>query len=701
MSDAPASVAPPAPVELTSAQKVFTLVGVLMALFLAALDQTVVATAAPKIMQDLQMDPALFTWITTAYLLGSTVMVPVFGKLSDLWGRKIIVVSGVVIFLAASALCGFAQTSEQLIAFRGLQGIGSAALFTTAFAIVADIFSPAERGRYTGIFGAAFGLSSLVGPLLGGFITDTYTWHWIFFINMPLGSIALLLIVLRMPMLKPVRTTRPSLDLAGALLLALSVIPFLLAASFGRVELAPNDNGYLWGSPQILGLLALSVVSLATFIWWELRAKEPLIELRLFKTPMVAWGSATVFVMGAAFLTPMAFLPMFMVNVVGVSNTASGLTISPLVMGIVVGNVTSGQLVSRTGRYKPFMIGALLILIVGFSVMAFTLTPTSTQGEVTLKMILLGLGLGPSIPLYTLAIQNAAPVQNIGVVTSMSTFFRQMGSTFGLAVVGSFFATTLSTQMKANMADATRELPPQLVQRLLKKDAKPGQVGEDSNPKLSQRFDAAGAKQKALDQLEGAKNIAIRAIRGEAFAIGLVETNPLASEQLRATAKNGGARAQVRRSYEGNWGRLLDEASKPDTWARYSHSEAVPPVIRPEVTAITPDQLRVQTSVEPLLAPIRAKYFAGETEAEEHALKQQLAMTEAFFSETGPKISSAIDAVEAAIKLSWTKAVTTVYFVAIALAVLALLLTLMIPQLPLRKLSGAQARAAAQTPPVE
>lgn len=678
--NAPAS--PTSRPELTKQQKMFTIAGVLVAMFLAALDQTVVGTAGPKIQQDLQMDPSLFTWITTAYLLASTVLVPVFGKLSDLVGRKVIVVGGVVMFLAASALCGFAQTPGQLIAARALQGVGSAPLFTSAFAVIADLFAPAERGRYTGLFGAVFGVSSLVGPLLGGFITDHFSWHWVFFINMPIGALALIFIVARMPPLKPQRETPPRLDVVGAVLLALATVPFLLAASFGRVELRPDDNGYLWGSPQILGLLAVSLVGFISFVVWELRAAEPLVDLRLFKIPMFAWGNATMFVFGAAFLTPMAFLPLFMVNVVGTSNTASGLTISPLVMGIVAGNITSGRLVSRFGRYKPFMLAALAILTVGFMVMAFTLTPQSTQAEVTVKMILLGLGLGPCLPLYTLAIQNAAPMNQIGVVTSLVTFCRQMGSTVGLAVVGSFFATTLSTQMKVNIAEATKDLPGPLVQRVMKRDAA-GSSGE--GPRVGKPFDAEGAKKLAAEQLEGAKNVAIRAIRGEPFAISLVEKNPLASEPLRAVAKNGGAKEMVRRSYEGNWRRLEDEASRPATWGRFQQSELVPPQIRAEVAKISAEQLSVESVREPLLAPLKVKLFADEHEAEEHALQQQLAMNDQFFATIGPKIEQAIDGVGLAIKRSWTEAVVSVYRFAIGLAVLAFLLTLKLPQLPLRK----------------
>lgn len=446
--------------ELTRQQKIFTMVGTLLGLFLAALDQTIVATAGPAIQRDLHIAPSLYAWITTSYIVASTVCVPIWGKLSDTFGRRTILVSGIAIFLVGSVFCGISQTTLQLLLSRALQGLGSASLFTSAFAVVADLFSPAERGKYQGIFGAAFGLSSVVGPFVGGFITDTLGWHWVFFVNLPIGAVALAFIALRMPPLKK-EHQKLRLDLGGALALLLFAIPLLLALSLGRAHPAPEDIGWAWSSPQIVGMFTASVVGLVLFVFIEKRAADPLLDLTLFKNKAFAIGGMASFVVGAAFLVPIVFLPLFMVNVVGLSATNSGLTITPLTLGIVGGNILVGHLVSKFGRVKFFILGSLLILVSAFAVLSWTLTPDATQSSVTLKMVLLGLGLGPSIPLFTLAIQNAVTPPQIGVATSSATFFRSMGATVGLAVLGTVFGTVLGPSMRENLAPVARSMPPQ------------------------------------------------------------------------------------------------------------------------------------------------------------------------------------------------------------------------------------------------
>ncbi len=449
------SPGPRAPVEratLTRQQKVFTLLGALLGMLLAALDQTIVATAGPTIQRQLQIDASLYAWITTAYLVTSTVFIPIYGKLSDLFGRKPTLISGMVIFLLGSLMCGLATTPFFLILARAVQGTGSAALFTNAFAVVADIFPPAERGKYQGIFGAVWGFSSVVGPLAGGFITDYLGWNWAFFINLPVGAVALGFVITRMPLLAGYAGgQRPRIDYAGALALAVTVVPLLLALSLGRSGDVPPGNGWPWSSWQILALFGLSVVAGAVLIAIEKRAAAPIIDLRLFSHKAVAIGVAATFVAGGAFLASIVFLPLFMTNVVGLSATNTGLTTMPLTMGVVAGNIVSGQLASRLGKYKPIILAALMLLMIGFAIMAFTLRPASTQTEVTLKMILIGLGLGPTIPLYTLAIQNAVAPGQIGVATSAATFFRQIGSTVGVAIVGTVFAATLTRDLRAGM----------------------------------------------------------------------------------------------------------------------------------------------------------------------------------------------------------------------------------------------------------
>jgi len=413
----PVPSVPPAFPAFTRAQKVFTLLGALLGLLLAALDQTIVATAGPAIQADLRIPASLYAWLTTSYMVASTMMVPVWGKLSDVLGRRTVLAAGILVFLAGSFLCGMARSTLALILFRAVQGLGSAALFTAALAVVADLFEPRERGKYQGLFGAVFGVSSVVGPLVGGFITDHLGWHWVFFVNLPVGAVALALVLLRMPRLRPHGAGRGGLDLPGAGALAMAVVPLLLALSLGQ----GGGGAWGWSSWRILGLLALAGVGTAVFLRVEARAEEPLLDLKLFRLRAFSAGNAAVFIIGAVFLSGVVFLPLFMVNVVGLSATRAGLTITPLTLGVVAGNVLSGQWVSRLGRYKVLLLGSLVLLTVGFALMGLTLTPESTQAEVTVKMVLVGLGLGPSIPLYTQAIQNAVPPQRIGVATSSAT----------------------------------------------------------------------------------------------------------------------------------------------------------------------------------------------------------------------------------------------------------------------------------------
>lgn len=436
--------------ELSKTQKVFTMLGALLGLLLAALDQTIVATAGPRIQHDLHIEPALYVWITTAYLVASTVLVPIYGKLSDLYGRRRILLAAIGIFLAGSAACGISRSSAQLIAFRAIQGAGSAGLFTSAFAVVADLFPPAERGKWQGMFGAAFGLSSVVGPLLGGFITDNFGWNWVFYVNVPIGAVAVGFILTHMPPLRPELAHRPKLDIAGAVALAVGALPLLLALSLGHAE-GLGTNGWPWLSWQIFALFGTSLVGAIAFVVIEHRAESPIIDFKLFRIKTVAVGSAAAFVIGGSFLGAIVFLPLFMVNVVGVSATAAGLTTTPLTFGIVAANITAGQAVSRVGKYKGILLGSLVVQCAAFVILALTLSPESTRSHVSTEMVLLGIGLGPSIPLFTLAIQTAVPIHEIGVATAAATFFRQMGGTIGIAIVGTIFATSFAGALQRDM----------------------------------------------------------------------------------------------------------------------------------------------------------------------------------------------------------------------------------------------------------
>jgi len=477
------------PQELTRDQKIYSMLGTLLGLLLAALDQTIVATAGPVIQKDLKIEPSLYVWLTTAYLVASTVLVPIYGKLSDIYGRRRILVVAISVFLLGSLLCGLAQTPLQLILFRAVQGAGSAGLFTSAFAVVADLFPPQERGKYQGLFGAVFGLSSVFGPLVGGFLTDTVGWHWCFFVNLPIGAFALLLIATRMPPLKQARATNPAIDFAGAATLSVAVVPLLLALSLGKTTVHPGETGFLWDSWQLLTMFGIAVVGILLFITVELRAADPILDMRLFGNRAFALGNLAAFVAGGSFLGAIVFLPLFMVNVVGLSATSSGLTTTPLTLGMVAANISSGQLVSRVGRYKAIILASLAVLVGGFVLMGFTLSPDSTQLSVSWKMVIVGVGLGPSIPLFTLALQNSVPPHQIGVATATGTFCRQLGATVGIAVLGTVFASSLAEGMKVHLAEATQGAPAEFVSQF-----SPGAPSTEEGAAARPAFDAAAVK---------------------------------------------------------------------------------------------------------------------------------------------------------------------------------------------------------------
>ncbi|GBD33663.1 Multidrug resistance protein 3 [bacterium HR33] len=436
--------------QLSRQQKIFTFAGVLLGLLPAALDQTIVATAGPVIQRSLEMDTALYAWLTTAYLVTATVLIPIYGKLSDLYGRKPILLVAMAVFLGGSVICGLAPTATVLIAGRAVQGAGSAGLFTSAFAVVADLLPPAERGKYQGIFGAVFALASVAGPLAGGLITDTLGWHWAFFINLPVGAVAMAFVWLRMPPVgKHQGGERNRIDLPGAAALLLAVVPLMIALSLPRAG-GPPANSHSWSSWQILSLLGLSAAGGVAFLFIERRAESPIMEFALFGNRAFGTGVAAAFITGGAFFAPIVFLPLFMTNVVGMSATGTGLTTTPLTLSLVAGNVLSGQLAARTKRYKPILVAALILLAAGFLMSGLTLGADSTREEVVVRLIVIGLALGPTIPLFTLAIQNAVPPDRIGVATSSAIFFRQIGATIGLALMGAVFAGTLSADIGIN-----------------------------------------------------------------------------------------------------------------------------------------------------------------------------------------------------------------------------------------------------------
>jgi EmrB/QacA subfamily drug resistance transporter len=414
------------------------------------------SSAMPRIIAELN-GLALYSWVTTAYLLASTVMVPIWGKLGDLYGRKPVLLAGIGCFLLGSWLSGLSGEfgdlpvlgggMTQLIVFRALQGIGGGALFTTAFAIIADLYPPRERGRLGGMFGAIFGLSSTVGPLIGGFFTDHGSvdlfgyhvagWRWVFYLNLPLSLLSLFMILVKMP--KMSHAAKGKVDFVGAALIIATAVPFLLALTFG-------GHTYPWGSPVVLGLFAGSAVALVAYVVSERFASDPILPLDLFKNRVFTTANLAGFLISMSFMSTVAFLPLFMQLGQGVGATVSGLSTLPLMAGLMVSSIVSGRLVTKTGLYKPYMIGGVIVTAVGIWLLS-QMTVDTSRLDLGWRMAVLGIGLGPGQSLFSLAVQNAMPMDRLGVVTSSSQFFRQIGSTVGVAV----FGTLLTNQLNAGL----------------------------------------------------------------------------------------------------------------------------------------------------------------------------------------------------------------------------------------------------------
>jgi EmrB/QacA subfamily drug resistance transporter len=427
---------------LEQRKKITIMIAIMAAMLFAALNQTIVGTALPRIIAELG-GLEYFSWVFTIYMLAASITAILVGKLSDIYGRKPFILVGIGIFILGSFLSGLSNTIIQLILYRGIQGLGGGIIMSTAFTAVGDLFSPRERGRWQGLMSAVFGLASVFGPTLGGWIVDNADWHWVFWVFLPVGIIAFILIWLMFPSVE--RKEKEPVDYFGSLFLTLTIIPLLLAFSWGGTK-------YQWDSAQILGLFASGILSLIIFIMIERKVKSPVLPLHLFKNSIFTVSNIIGFTLGAGMFGAIMYMPFFVQGVIGTSATASGLVMMPMTLSMVIASAIGGQLITKTGKYKIFAIVGLLVMMAGMISMSFMNTDT-TNTIAVMNMIIVGVGLGIAFPVFTLTVQNAVEQKLLGVATASSQLFRQIGGTVGVAVMG----TIMSARMKDKMAILAKE----------------------------------------------------------------------------------------------------------------------------------------------------------------------------------------------------------------------------------------------------
>jgi EmrB/QacA subfamily drug resistance transporter len=446
----------------------------MLALLLAALDQTIVGTAIPRIVADLNGLDKL-AWVTTAYLVTSTTMTPIAGKLGDLFGRKPFLLVGMIGFVAASALCGLSQDMTQLIVFRGIQGIFGGVLFATVFTVIGDLFPPEQRGRTAGLFGGVFGLSSVLGPTAGGFITDNWSWRWVFEVNIPVGIVAVLVVMAGLPYVKSKASWR-DIDFWGAFTLAAGIVPLLIALTI--------TNSHAWTSPEVMGLLALAAVMLAAFVFIESRVEHPIVPLQLFKNTAFTVSMVVGFLTAFGMFGSILFTPLVFQGILGISATNSGALITPMMFGLIGASTLTGFLMQRIKYYRFLGTFGVLVMIAGMYLLS-GITVSTKEWQVVGYLIVVGLGLGVTFPLYLTVVQTALPREFMGVASSQIQFWRNLGGTVGSAILGAVLANRLPAYLGTRVT--ALNLPPQVVNNL----PKGGSANSILDPTLMAKLPAA------------------------------------------------------------------------------------------------------------------------------------------------------------------------------------------------------------------
>jgi EmrB/QacA subfamily drug resistance transporter len=487
---------------------VLILVGILLSMLLSSLDQTIVGTAMPRVIADLNgLDH--YAWVFTAYMLAATVMLPIYGKLSDIYGRRPFYVAGLGLFLAGSALSGTSQDMTQLIVFRAIQGLGAGAMMPIVQAIIGDIFPPAERGKWQGLMMSVFGLATIIGPTVGGFITDNWGWRWVFYVNMPLGILALVTAAAAMP--GQSARSQHQIDYLGAATLVLAAVPMLLAFSWAGTQ-------YAWTSPQIVGLLGFAVAMFVVFFAIENRAAEPIISPDLFRNRTFTVSAAATFLLSGGMLGAIMYLPLFVQGVMGASATNAGAVQTPMMLGFMASSLVGGFLLSRTGRYKVLALTSFAVAAVGMFLLS-RLGVNSDQAEVIRNLIVTGLGLGVLMSLFTIVVQNAFPFRQLGQVTASLAFFRSIGGTISVAIFGSVMSNHFAAALQANLPAGIGALIP--AANLAALENPQVLLSPQTTARLQQSLSSAGPQGQAVfEQFMAAVRLSLAGAISEIFAVG-------------------------------------------------------------------------------------------------------------------------------------------------------------------------------------